>query len=309
MLANQHPEISIIVPVYNSDRTLRELHKQLNESLQAMRISYEIIYVNDDSQDNSWSVLTAIKRSDPDRCLVINLMRNYGQHKALLCGFNFSRGKYICTIDDDLQIPPYEIAKLADCARKEEADLVYGIYQNKKHNRIKKMGSRVVELIFAHFASTPGKGSSFKLIRREIAEKVMDFHANYIYLDELLSWHAGNIAFVEVEHRMRKEGQSGYSYRRLFQLAINIILNYTTLPLRLITISGLVFAIIFFIIGLVFIWRKFYVGAEIGFTSIIVTIFFSTGLILFSLGMIGEYINRIFVMHSRKPNFQIKEIR
>jgi len=301
-------DYSVVVPVYNGQRSLEELCSRIFRTFESLGHSFEIILVNDASPDGSWHVIRQLKPQYGNHIKGVDLASNVGQHKALLCGFQFVEGQFAITIDDDLQIPPEEIGSLLERQKRTGAEVVYGVYANKKHGAVRNLGSKLMEKMFHRFASTPGKGSSFKLLGSRIVGRLESHNHSYVYLDELIGWYAHHVEFVSVKHESRKQGKSGYNVLKLFFMVLNLTINYTIVPLRMITWFGLISAVVFFFIGLYFIYMKYTVGAYLGFTALIVAIFFSTGLILFCLGIIGEYISRIFAMQSRKPQFRIKEV-
>ncbi len=302
------PQFSVVIPVYRSEQTLPEMCRAIVDFFNRQQLSVEIILVNDASPDNTWETIKELKTQYPTIITAINLAKNAGQHHAVLCGFQYVKGSFIITIDDDLQYHPFEIEKLIKQQQLTHADLVYGIQTVKEHSYIKNLGSKVVASIFSRFASTPGKGSSFRLIKAEVVQNIKHFNQRYIYLEELLAWFASNIQFVEVNHAKRKEGKSGYTILKLTLWTLRLIFTYTTLPLRVMTYFGLIaFLVCLGFVGY-FLYMKFSCGAELGFTALIVSIFMSTGLILFSLGVIGEYLNRLFQLQTKRPVFFVKEV-
>ncbi len=297
---------SLIVPVYNSASTLPKLLEACEHSLSLD--DTQIIFINDFSSDNSWEVLIQLKKQSQIDLILVSLASNFGQHAALFCGLQYAEGEYIVTLDDDLQHHPREIEKLAEAIESENADLVYGIYAQKEHGALRNMGSVVFAAIVNKFASTPLQGSSFKLMRKSLVEKVLH-HPHYnFYLDEVIAWYSKKTSFTQVEHGKRLHGSSGYSPASLIKMSIGILLNYTALPLKFITGLGILSSLISFGVGIFYMYEKLNNDAQVGFTAIIVSIFFSTGLILFSLGIIGEYISRIFLIQTGKPPFKIKEV-
>lgn len=303
------PEYSVVVPVYNSERTLGELCSRIAATFRKMGADFEIILVNDSSSDGSWNIIRELKNDADNHITAISLRKNFGQHKALLCGFQFATGEYIITIDDDLQFFPEDIMVLANEAENNNADLVYGYYKSERqHSRIRKIGSAFVSVIFEKFGNTSGQGSSFKLIRRSVIDKIKDYNHSFTFLDEILSWHTTSIGWAEVQHAPRREGKSGYSILKLVLLTLNLVFGYTTIPLRFMTWFGLLsfWVCLFFVCY--FIYMKITTGAALGFTALIVSIFMSTGLILFSLGVIGEYLNRLFALQHKKPSYLIREV-
>ena len=237
---NARIQYSVVVPVYNSEKTLVELCERIEATANTMGATFEIILVNDRSIDNSWSVIKDLKNKYGDRLSAIRLRKNFGQHKALLCGFQFVKGEYIVTIDDDLQFFPEDIELLAAKAKGTNADLVYGYYKSvRQHATIRKLGSAFVSIMFEKFGNTTGQGSSFKLIHHSIIDKIKDYNHSFTFLDEILSWHTTHVAYAEVRHAPRREGESGYSIAKLIFLTINLIFGYTTIPLRFMTWFGL----------------------------------------------------------------------
>lgn len=300
-------QYSVVVPVYNSETTLHELTQLLIKFFDQLDASYELIFVDDASRDNSWKVLKSIKKEYPNVIKLYRLAKNAGQHNATLCGILHANGQFIITIDDDLQTLPAEIAKLIRRQQETSADLVYGTFSKKHHSLLRNLGSRFVNAFFKYFSHTYGNGSSFRLINRNITESMSSFYQKYLLLDEILCWHTDNITHIEVEHRPRPNGHSGYTLLRLFFLTINYMINYTVVPLRIMTYGGLIASLMAFAVGLYYIYKKLYDYVELGFTSLIVAIFFCSGLILFCLGILGEYITRIYSKESSRPLYVIKE--
>lgn len=303
------PQYSIVVPVFNSEKTLGELCERIKTTFQKINASFEIILVNDSSRDDSWNVIRELKRQFREKLTAIQLRRNFGQHKAILCGFQFAKGEYIITIDDDLQFFPEDIEHLVDRALSTSADLVYGSYKDeRKHSTTRKWGSILVGFIFEKFGNTVGQGSSFKIIHRNVIDKIKDYNHSFTFIDEILSWHTTKTEWTEVRHAARREGTSGYSLIRLIFLTMNLIFAYTTIPLRFMTWFGLLSFWICLFLVIYFIYLKITIGSPLGFTALIVSVFLSTGIILFSLGIIGEYLNRLFALQHKKPPYLIQEI-
>lgn len=303
------PQYSIVVPVYNSEKTLAELCTRIDTTFSKMKSRYEIILVNDSSRDGSWNTICQLKEKYNKSLTAIHLRGNFGQHKALLCGFQFAKGEYIVTIDDDLQFYPEDIELLIERIDSSHADLVYGTYmEERKHSPIRRWGSNFMGFIFEKFGNTVGQGSSFKIIHRSIIDKIKDYNHSFTFVDEILSWHTTKIEWQQVRHAERREGQSGYSITKLVFLSLNLIFAYTTIPLRFMTWFGLASFWICLILVIYFVYMKITLGSPLGFTALIVSIFMSTGLILFSLGIIGEYLNRLFALQHKKPPYLIQEV-
>ena len=307
--ARESVEFSVIVPVYNSEESLRELFLRTRETFKKMNRSFEVVFIEDSGFDNSWQVLLELKKEFPQYVTAIQLAKNFGQHNAIFCGLNFVQGQFVITLDDDLQIPPEEIEKLILKQEESKADLVYGDLIKKQHSYIRNKGSEIMKNSSKKIDDqAPGKGSSFKILTRNLADSVLNHGQNFIYIDEILLWYTKHIDFVMVEHEARKYQKSNYTLGKLFRLFFNVSVYYTKAPLKMITYGGIFLSIITFIVGVYFIIRKMYFNVPLGFTSIIVTILFSTSIILFSLGVIGEYLNRMFMVQNKKPAFSIKSI-
>ncbi|MEA3445710.1 MAG: glycosyltransferase family 2 protein [Bacteroidota bacterium] len=302
-------EYSVIVPVYNSEESLRELFLRTKAIFEKMKLSFEVVFVEDSGYDNSWEVILRLKKEFPENITAIQLAKNFGQHNAIFCGLNYINGDFVITLDDDLQIPPEEIKKLIDKFNECNADLVYGDLVKKQHSYIRNKGSEILKNSSKKIDNqAPGKGSSFKLFTRNLAQSILTHRQNFIYIDEILLWYTKHIDFVDVTHEPRKYQKSNYSLFKLFRLFLNISIYYTKAPLRMIIYGGIFLSVISFLFGLYFIFRKIVFNVPMGFTSIIVTILFSTSIILFSLGVIGEYLNRMFMVQHKKPAYSIRSI-
>ncbi len=304
----EHVTYSVIVPVYNGEATLEDLFTRTDKLFQKLKSSYEIIFIDDGSRDKSWEVLKKIKSGHEQTVKAIKLSKNFGQHNAIFCGLNFISGDFVITMDDDLQNPPEEIEKLIERHAGTEADLVYGYFKRKKHKFWRNIGSKMLKNSSRKLQDAPGEGSSFKLIERHLIDKILKHHQNFVYIDELFLWYTEDIEFVEVEHHARKHSRSGYTHGKLFKLFFNVTVYYTAVPLKLMTYLGLISAIVSFGFGIRFIIRKLFFDVPLGYTSIIVTILFAAGLILLSLGIIGEYLNRIYIVQNKKPPYSIKKV-
>lgn len=299
-------DFSIVVPVYNSAATIELLYQACSEVFSQNK--FQIIFIDDASFDESWCKIATLKENNSN-VTGIQLQKNAGQHAATFCGFVFAKGNYIITIDDDMQVHPQEILKLIDCAQQEDADVVYGVYDKKQHSSVRNLGSKAISKILIKYGSAVKDGSSFKLIHHSITDKIISTNRQKIFLDELIGWYSNKTAFTTVQHDKRTDGQSGYNLFKLTKMAFHLMVSYTVLPLKFITWLGLFSSIISFGFGIYYIYQKINDVTDVsGFTALIVAIFFSTGLILFSLGIIGEYLSRIFLLQMGKPPFKIKYI-
>lgn len=302
--------LSIVIPVYRSSRTLRMLAGRLFKVLDCYQGDCEIVFVDDGSNDDSWQVLKEIHASEPSRTKIIRLMRNFGQHNALMCGLRHARGRYVVTIDDDLQNPPEEIPRLLEALENGDFDLVYGVYEAKQHERWRNLGSRVVNTFFRLVFKTRVTVTSFRAIRQELVAASLSYTLNFTYLDGLFAWNTQRIGQVTVEHCERRDGRSGYSLSKLLLLALNLFTNFSLLPLQIVSVIGLLAAAGGVLTGayylLLFLTARITVP---GYASIITAVLILGGLQLLALGMMGEYLGRVHLNINRKPQYTVREVR
>ena len=304
-----HVEISVIVPVYNSEETLVELTDRLEKSLEEMLNgkSYQLVFINDGSADNSWQVIKELACKN-GKITAINLTKNFGQHNALMCGFQHAKGKYVVTIDDDLQNPPEEIKKLYDLIRQKH-DVVYGQLDDKKHSKFRNLGSETIQFVFRKTFGVNVKLASFRIVKKEIIDLILSYEKSFTFIDGIIAWHTKDIGSVPVRHDSRKQGRSGYSLQKLIVLSLNMLTNFSIVPVQFVSMIGIIFSLIGFLFGVFFIIKKLVFGINVmGFASLIVVVTIFSGVQLLSLGMIGEYIGRMHINISNRPQFAIREI-
>jgi glycosyltransferase involved in cell wall biosynthesis len=304
------PFFSVVIPVFNSARSLAELHRLLAETLQALGKPYELIFVNDCSLDDSLAVLQELKKND-QRLIVIDLSRNFGQQNALLCGFNYCAGQYVITLDDDLQNPPQEIAKLF--ARINEGyDAVFASYRRKKDKIYKNLGSRLVRRLTQKIFNLKNdlRFSSFRIIRREIVEEIKRMNTPYPYISGMILTVTRKVANAEVEHKKRQFGRSNYSLRKLVKLALNLLINYSTYPLKVISFGGIVISIVAFSIGVfVFIRKLMDESIRAGWTSTVMLISFFASMFFLIAFIFGEYLKRILAEVENNKQYAVKSVQ
>lgn len=302
-------ELSIVIPVYRSADSLDELYRRLSKALDALGDSWEIVFVNDGSPDASWENLEEISRND-DRVLSIDLMRNFGQQNALMCGFSHCNGRYVVTMDDDLQHPPEEIAKLKQEIDKGYADVVVGSYRNKGRNIFRNFGTFVARQLARYTLGIPTSFdlTSFRIIKRSIVMEAVRFDTRRPRVGLILFTITSRIVNVPTDHHVRKTGRSGYSPARLISEFLDGMLNYSSIPLRLASYVGIGAACISFILALHYLisyWRGSVTVS--GFATIVLLILFFSGLILLTLGITGEYLIRIIHSSEYNPQFLVRE--
>lgn len=304
----KYPSLSVVVPVYNSEQMLPELIERLKQVLEPLTGALEVILVNDGSKDNSWQVIE--KLSEKHRgVLGLNLMRNYGQHNALLAGIIHAQNEWIVTIDDDLQNPPEEIPKLLD-ALDEGYDVVYGQPINPEHSLWRRLSSKILKLSL-HLvlgAEMGAKSSAFRAFRTELKKGFLQFSDAQVSVDVLLSWAANQVACITVAHSSRKYGSSGYSLHKLLSLAMSMATGYSRLPLRVASGLGLLSSLLGLGIFLYVVIRRFILDNYVpGFTFIAAEIALFAGLQFFTIGVIGEYLARMHFRTMGKPAYVIRK--
>lgn len=299
------PTLSVVVPVYRSAGVLPELHRRLTEALVQLNEDYEILLVEDCGGDNSWEVIEAIAQRDT-HVHGIKLSRNFGQHAATICGISKAQGKYIITLDDDLEHPPEAIPQLIAKAREGYA-LVYGIFKSRTHSRWRNFTSGLARRAFNKAIPTLNyEYTAFRVIDSGIAKALAEFDSPFPFVDGYLSWLTNNYATVEVPHSQRAEGTSNYNFRKLFIHTINIFVTFSDLPLRMATWIGLTA----FFIGMA--WLAVIAGRYLiggisvsGYASIMAGILLFGGVQLLVLGIFGEYLGRMNFKSSKKPLFLV----
>jgi len=299
--------ISVVVPVYRSEAILPELVQRLEIVLSRITSAYELVLVNDSSPDRSWDVIGQLA-GRYSWIHPINLMRNYGQHNALLCGIRAAQYDLIVTLDDDLQHPPEEIPKLL-AVLAQGFDVVYGTPENEEHGFLRDLASVMTKMALqnAMGATIARQVSAFRAFRAEVANAFGHYEGSFVSIDVLLTWGTNRFAAVPVVHAPRKQGSSGYTFRQLLTHAVNMMTGFTTLPLQLASVVGLVFVV--FGIGVLFFVLGRYIvhgGSVPGFPFLASIISLFAGAELFALGIIGEYLARMHFRSMQKPPYVVR---
>lgn len=301
-------ELSIVVPVYGSASILPDLVAQLAASMVTEGLSqrFELLLVNDASADNSWAVIRSLASTHPF-IRGINLRRNSGQHNAIMAGLNYVRGRFVAVMDDDLQHPP---GALGDMLRALEPgyDVCYTRYVNRKHAWWKKIGSKFNDYVATLLLDKP-KGlylSSFKAMRREIADEVVKYDGPYAYVDGLILDVTRSITTIDIAHQSRLEGESHYNLRRLVSLWLKMATSFSVLPLRIATYLGFTIAALSVVmIGFVAGMKLLHPEYPPGWASMIATILFIGGVQTLCIGMVGEYLGRTYLKLNGKQQFTV----
>ena len=302
---------SVIIPCYKSSQTIRKMVEMTSQELDRLgKHEYEFILVDDYSPDRG-ATLAAIKSLADDYPFVkaVSLAKNSGQHNAIMAGLNQASGDYCIGMDDDMQTHPSQLVYLLEEIEK-GYDIVYGYYPHKKHSSFRNFGSFVNYATVRILIGKPKdmKTSSYWVIRRFVRDYVVQYQSPYTHLQGLFLRTTRNISCIPIEHHEREVGQSGYTFKKLIQLWSNIM-GYSVVPLRMATYFGYFFSLLSILGAIGVIIRKFMVPTmQMGWPSTMVAIFFSTGIILLFLGLIGEYLGRMFLGMNRQPQYVIREI-
>lgn len=299
---------SVVIPVYNSANIVQNTVERIRDFFHSQALPYEIILVNDGSQDGSWSVVSNIAKSLP-QVVAIDLLRNYGQHNANLCGFREATGDFIITMDDDLQNPPEEIAKLIETANK-GFDLVIGRFEAKKHSLVRRLGSHVVGWINRKvFEVKDGLVlSNFRIIRRDVIDRICRDKSFSPYIPGLVLKYSSERCNVMVYHSPRAEGKSNYTPRKIIRLVATILFNHSALPLRYCAAFGFAIAAGSFLLSGYFLLEAVIRGTNApGWASLAVLLSFFNGVLILLLSVIGEYLIRVLREVSTQRSYEIKE--
>jgi undecaprenyl-phosphate 4-deoxy-4-formamido-L-arabinose transferase len=297
--------LSVVIPVYNGQHTIGELVERLGKVLPGISDSYEAVLVCDGSPDESWKVIEELAGRHA-WVKGIDLMRNYGQHNALLCGVRAARYEVIITMDDDLQHPPEEIPLLL--AKLEEGyDVVFGVPRKMPHSWWRNLTSSITKQVVGSVMGYKSIRdiSSYRAFRTHIRQAFEDYRGPDLLLDVLLTWGTNRFGTVPVDESPRTIGTSNYSLMKLVKMALTLLTGYTTVPLRFASILGFLFTLFGLLVLIYVIVTYFALGSVPGFSFLASTIIIFSGVQLFALGIIGEYLARIFDRSYGRPTYQV----
>lgn len=300
--------LSVVIAVYNGALSLRALTTGLLAVLPTLAEQYEIIFVEDDSKDNSWEVLRQLVQEFP-AVRAFKHMRNYGQHNALLYGIRQARCELVVTMDDDLQHPPDQLAKLLDKLQ-EGYDVVYATPQEERHGFLRDMASQVTKLALqsAMGVEVARSVSAYRMFRANLRDAFAGYESPVVNVDVLLTWGTTRFAAISVPHAPRQYGVSNYTLRKLIIHALNMMTGFSTLPLQLSSLMGFVLTLFGFVILIYVIGRSlFEASAPAGFPFLASVIAIFSGAQLFALGIIGEYLARMHVRIMGRPSSIVRE--
>lgn len=302
------PGISAVVPTYNSELSLPELVRRLNSVLEAAASDYELIMVDDGSRDGTWRVIEQLAQ-DHDWVRGVHLMRNYGQHNALICGIRLARYELTVTLDDDLQHPPEEIPKLLERLGA-GADVVYGTPSREQHGLWRDVATQVTKIALQSGMGAPiaRKAGAFRVFRTQLRDAFARYDGPYVSIDVLLTWGTTRFDAVEVLHEPRRLGASNYTFRKLVVHALNMLTGFSTWPLQVASMIGFVFTL-FGTVALLYVVIHYVVagGSVPGFSFLASMIAIFSGAQLFALGIIGEYLARMHARSMQHPTYTVRE--
>ena len=302
--------LSFVIPCYNAAKTIVTVGNEVRQTMEGRKeFTFEIILVNDNSTDETFSVIKQAALKD-GRLTAIDLAKNFGQHSALMAGYSQATGDYIVSLDDDGQTPANEVFRLID-KLENGFDVVFASYPQKKHSFFRNFGSRINDMMAHHLIGKP-KGlylSSYFVARRFVIEELKRYTNAYPYVSGLLLRSTNRLANVSVNHRDREIGTSGYTLKKLLALWMNGFTAFSVKPLRIASLLGVIFAGIGFLYGIWIIISKLFIRtAPIGYSSLMAVLLFIGGTLMLILGMLGEYVGRMYISINRAPQYVIREL-
>lgn len=305
-----NPYLSVVIPVYNEEDVLQALWDRLKPVMQAMGKSYEVIFVNDGSSDHSNLILENFHHQNSDNVRVVEFNRNYGQIMAIMAGFEHVRGDVVVTMDSDLQNPPEDIPKLLEYIDKGH-DVVGGIRVNRKDSWWRKTISRLHKVIRRRVISyeVGDDGCMLRAFKRNIVDLMVQSQETSTFVTALAAGYASNLINVPVGHEERQAGETGYSFYKLIRYNFDLITNFSVVPLQIFTFVGIFIALCSLALFLFLIIDRLLFGPEVqGVFTLFAILFFLIGVVLTGLGIMGEYIGRIYYEVRQRPRFVVKRL-
>ena len=303
-----HVYVSVVIPTFNSAAFLARTVAELEEFLKDQVRDYEVVIVDDGSSDNTWERVLALRLQYPS-VRGVRLLRNSGQHSAVLAGLRETVGDRVVVMDDDGQHPPQEICTLL-LAANQGHDLVFGLPEDRKHNRIRNMGSATINWLTTPVFGKPRSVhiASFKLMTRDVVDRICQFASTDPYINGEALLFSGSPATVLVEHRARQSGKSNYNPTRLFRLVLRILIGYSTFPLRFASVLGLLAGALGLVYGIFILVRALILGTGVpGWTTLVVLVSFMQSIILLGVAFVGEYSARSLRQAQSHPAYIVVE--
>lgn len=302
-------KISFVIPCYKSAKTIGHVVSMIYDEFPTSEYNIEIVLVNDGSGDDTFDVISNLA-TEHKEIIAVNLGRNFGQDAATICGYNYASGDYIVTLDDDGQNPPKEAHKLLE-KMDEGYDAVFGKYHEKKDSAFKKWGHNVNGWMATSFIGKPKELDlqSYFAMNSYLRKEVVKYKGSYPYIWGLMLRASSNMANVYIEHEEREEGKSTYTLGKLIKNWVDGFLGFSIKPLRIATVMGMMFAILGFVLLIVVVVERFLHPEEIeGWTSLISVISILGGVQLITIGVVGEYVGRVFSINSNAPQFAVRDV-
>ena len=303
--------ITIIIPVFNSEKTIFDLVSNIFDSLK-LDYKFEVIIINDCSSDNSDIECLKLYDKYKGKLKYYKLAKNVGEHNAVMAGLNYAMGDWIVIMDDDFQNPVSEVEKIINFSLSNDYDVVYTHYKYKKHNIYRNLGSYFNNKVANIMLKKPNDLylSSFKSIQSKVVKEIIKYKLPYPYIDGLILRTTRNISSIQVKHKKRIQGKSGYTLKKLFSLWLNMFTNFSVVPLRISTLFGFIFSFVGLIFGIITIIEKLhYPELPQGYPTIIIVVLLFSGMQLIFLGVIGEYLGRLFISNNKHPQYFIDKRR
>lgn len=302
------PELSLVIPVYNGSQTIRPLVEEMHALFAS--VDFEFVLVNDGSNDNSEAVCADLAEKFPNTVIFVNLSRNFGEHNAVLAGLSFTNGRYAAVLDDDGQNPPEEVLPMLAELKRENFDVVYGHYIDKQHSWFRNAGSWFNDRIATMMLGKPKEIylSSFKVMTRFVVDQIIKYRGPFPYIDGLIYRTIRNIGQLRVQHRANKSGPSRYTFRKLVGLWLNMFLNFSIAPLRIAVYVGLATSCLSVLALLLILIDKIWItpGVTVGVPTVLGSIIFVSGVQLMLLGLVGEYLGRLYLDQTGTPQYVIR---
>ena len=301
--------LSVVIPVYNDQEVIQELYRRLHPVLEKIATNYEVVLVDDGSKDNSWEEIMSLRSKD-DHIVAVKLARNFGQQNSIAAGLNVSVGDIVVLMDSDLQDRPEDIPALIETLQKSGAQMAIAQWQTRQDTWAKRTVSNLFNRVSNTITSihiAPHLGV-FRAIRRSVVDELKKFPEKTSTTLSLLYYIGANYAIVPLKRDARFAGKSGYNVRKMFGLTFARIFSFSMFPIRVVTYMGILMSVISFIVGIALIFYKIFGNVVTGWTSTIVLMLFLFGLNFAFLGVLGEYIGKVFLETKKRPNYIIEKI-
>lgn len=306
---NQRPVLSIVSPVYKAENLLHKLVSEIQKTMAVLDVAYEIILVDDRSPDNSWVVMQELS-SKNSIVKSVRLSKNFGQHPAIIAGLSQAKGEWIVVMDCDLQDQPKEIVKLYQKA-KEGFDVVQARRTKRQDGYFKKLSSKIFSKVYGFFTDTKydNEIANFGIYNKKVIQSILQISDCIKFFPLFVDFVGYKKISIEVEHASRDSGTTSYSISKLISLAFNSIISFSNKPLKIFVKFGILISLLSFLVGTYYLYEAFTNRIEvIGYTSIIVSIWFLSGVIITTIGVTGIYVGKIFDQTKNRPVFIIDEI-